>query len=45
MLAEEIKKEFPELQDHVEEVIENTGGVRDPREPLTSDGDGEQTAT
>jgi hypothetical protein len=31
-LAEEIRKEFPELESYVDEVIENTGGVRAPRE-------------
>lgn len=29
MLAEEIRKEFPELEEYVDEVIENTGGVRE----------------
>lgn len=29
VLAEEIRKEFPELEEFVEEVIENTGGQRE----------------
>jgi hypothetical protein len=28
-LAEEIRKEFPELEDFVDEVIENTGGTKE----------------
>jgi hypothetical protein len=32
-LAEEIRKEFPELEEYVDEVIENTGGVREARQP------------
>ena len=34
MLAEEIRKEFPELDSYVDEVIQNTGGVRDKRAPV-----------
>jgi len=31
VLAEEIRKEFPDLDEYVDQVIENTGGVREPR--------------
>lgn len=34
MLAEEIRKEFPELESYVDEVIENTGGVRETRQQV-----------
>lgn len=34
MLAEEIRKEFPELESYVDEVIENTGGIREKRQPV-----------
>ena len=32
MLAEEIRKEFPELEEYVDEVIENTGGVTEEKQ-------------
>jgi hypothetical protein len=38
-LAEEIRKEFPELEDYVDEVIENTGGVREPRQRVKHEGE------
>jgi hypothetical protein len=34
VLAEEIRKEFPELESDVEAVIENTGGVREPKQQV-----------
>jgi hypothetical protein len=34
VLAEEIKKEFPELESYVDEVIENTGGLREPKQKV-----------
>jgi hypothetical protein len=34
VLAEEIRKEFPELETYVDEVIENTGGVREKNQPV-----------
>jgi hypothetical protein len=33
-LAEEIRKEFPELESYVDEVIQNTGGVCEPRQQV-----------
>ena len=41
VLAEEIRKEFPELEDYVDEVIKNTGGVREPQEHVKRE-DGER---
>jgi hypothetical protein len=38
-LAEEIRKEFPELDDYVDEIIENTGGVREPRQQVKHEGE------
>ena len=34
VLAEEIRKEFPELESYVDEVIENTGGVRESKQQV-----------
>jgi hypothetical protein len=34
VLAEEIRKEFPELERYVDEVIENTGGIREKNQPV-----------
>ncbi len=34
MLAEEIRKEFPDLDNYVDEVIENTGGVRESKQQV-----------
>ena len=34
MLAEEITREFPELERYVDEVIETTGGGRGKRQPV-----------
>jgi hypothetical protein len=31
VLGDEIKKEFPELREYVDEIIENTGGERQQR--------------
>jgi hypothetical protein len=36
-----MKKEFPELETYVNEVIENTGGVREPRQRIKRE-DGER---
>jgi len=33
-LAEEIRKEFPELESYVDDVIQNTGGVRGGHDPV-----------
>jgi len=33
-LAEEIRKEFPELDNYVDAVIQNTGGVRRRHDPV-----------
>jgi len=37
VLAEEIRKEFPELDSYVDEVIENTGGVREKKNSIKNE--------
>jgi hypothetical protein len=33
-LAEEIRKEFPDLESYVDEVIQNTGGIRESKDQV-----------
>jgi hypothetical protein len=40
VLAEEIRKEFPELEEYVDEIIENTGGVTEEKQRVKHE-DGE----